>query len=248
MYLGVHLDHHRRTVYGTPADPEYLPFAIEPARAASSGTSSQALAIPVLLLARFAILAPLSVLLGPRFRKLIVEGASSLAINWGYRREPPSDGLRQRWLVCEALASRSALSVGRADDRRRLPPRVLGQWYLVSASVAVAQPAPHDRSASLAQLRAARWTSSTQFLDSVNTPGALAGALGARRAPVPRAPPLRARPAVPRARRGPSPPSRDLPPESGYAKTIPRDATTATTLCRGRWAQASRTVSDARVR
>lgn len=173
MYLGVHLDHHRKTVYGTPADPEYQPFATSPKRRIVRYLL-EAPAIPILLLARFAILAPLSVLLGKRFRKLVVEGASSLAINWGYRRDPPGEGLRRRWLVCETLASAVGLSVLALTFAGVLPARVLGQWYLVSASVAV-----------LNQLRtigAHRWRNAggemdvvTQFLDSVNTPGTLAG-------------------------------------------------------------------------
>jgi fatty acid desaturase len=173
MYLGVHLDHHKRTVYGTPADPEYQPFATSPRRRIVRYLL-EAPAIPILLLARFALLAPLSLLLGPAFRKLVVEGASSLAINWGYRRQPPASGLRRRWLVCETLAAAVGMAAVGLTLAGVLPPRVLGQWYLVSASVAV-----------LNQLRtigAHRWRNAggemdvvSQLLDSVNTPGALAG-------------------------------------------------------------------------
>jgi fatty acid desaturase len=173
MYLGVHLDHHRRTVYGTPADPEYQPFATSPRRRIVRYLL-EAPAIPILLLARFSLLAPLSLLLGPRFRKLVVERASSLAINWSYRREPPGEALRKRWLVSEALASAVGLSVIGLTVAGILAPRVLGQWYLVSVSVAV-----------LNQVRtigAHRWRNAgvemdvvSQLLDSVNTPGTLAG-------------------------------------------------------------------------
>src|ERR1043165_9500209 len=55
MYLGVHLDHPRPTVYGMPADPEYVPFASGPRRCIVRFLL-ESLAVPVLLLARFAVL------------------------------------------------------------------------------------------------------------------------------------------------------------------------------------------------
>jgi fatty acid desaturase len=176
MYLGVHLDHHRKTIYGTPADPEYQPFATSPRRRIVRYLL-EAPAIPILLLARFALLAPLSLLLGPRFRNMVVEGASSLAINWSYRRDPPNAALRGRWLICETLAAVVGVGVVALTIAGVLAPRVLGQWYLVSVSVAV-----------LNQLRtigAHRWRNAggemdvvSQLFDSVNTPGPL-GALWA---------------------------------------------------------------------
>jgi fatty acid desaturase len=176
MYLGVHLDHHRKTLYGTPGAPEYLPFATShPWKIVAF--LLQALVIPPLLLARFALLAPLSLVLGPRFRKLIVEGASSLSINWAYRREAPSGAFRRRFLATEALTALVAMSVVGLTIAGRLPLRVLGQWYLVSASVAIIN--------QLRTIGAHRWRNPgpemdvvSQLLDSVNTPTAL-GALWA---------------------------------------------------------------------
>jgi fatty acid desaturase len=172
MYLGVHLDHHRRTVYGTEADPEYLPLASGPRRRIVVFLA-QALVIPILLLARFALLAPLSVLLGPRVRRIVVERASSLAINWRYRRDPPSEALRARWLVCESLAAFASMSLISLTIAGYLPASILGQWLLVSTSVAVVN--------QLRTLGAHRWRNDgaemdvvSQFLDSVNTPGAVA--------------------------------------------------------------------------
>jgi fatty acid desaturase len=173
MYQGVHLDHHRKTVYGTAQDPEYLPLASGPRRAIAAFLL-QAPLIPLLLLLRFAVMAPLSVLLGPRFRRLVVERASSLSINWRYRRDPPSGALRARWLVCETLAAAVAVAAVVLVLAGAIPMRAVAQWYAVSAAVAVVN--------QLRTLGAHRWRNDgrpmevvTQLLDSVNTPGTLAG-------------------------------------------------------------------------
>jgi fatty acid desaturase len=218
MYLGVHLDHHRRTVYGTSKDPEYLPFASSPPRRIVRYLL-EGLFIPVMLLGRFALLAPLSLLLGPRVRTAVVTGASSLAINWSYRREPPAGALRARMLVCETLASALALSVIGLSIAGRIPWTVLGQWALVSASVAVVN--------QLRTIGAHRWRNAggemdvvAQLLDSVNTPGPL----GALWAPVG----LRFHglhhfvPDLPYHALGAAHRRliRDLPPECGYGRTV----------------------------
>lgn len=181
MYVGVHLEHHRRTIYGTPQDPEYLPLASGP-RWRVAWFLVQAPLIPFLLLARFAILAPLSVVLGPRFRGLVVARASSLVINARFRREPPAAALRKRWIVCEAAASALALAVIVATVFGWLAPALLVQWLAVSAGVAVIN--------QFRTLVAHRWRNDgsdmdvpSQFLDSISTPhplGALWAPVGLR--------------------------------------------------------------------
>jgi fatty acid desaturase len=102
MYEGVHNLHHARNRYGTAQDPEYLPLALmQPWRVAVFLLASAL--TPVLLLLRFALLAPLSALL-PGLRRLVVERASALAIDPAFRRKPPQGRALRDWLVWEALA------------------------------------------------------------------------------------------------------------------------------------------------
>ncbi len=179
MYLGVHLDHHRRNVYGTAGDPEYLPLA-RSSRVKTVLFLVQPVVIPLLLLARFAVLAPLSVLLGSKVRELIVTRASALVINPAYRRDLPTGALRGRWVVTELLASALVLGLLGAIVAGLVSWRVAGQWYLVSVLAAFVN--------QLRTVGAHRWRNAggeldviAQLVDSVNTPG---GALTEIWAPV----------------------------------------------------------------
>lgn len=170
MYHGTHLDHHRRTLYGTLRDPEYVPYGVPPRTKLLRALIEPFLA-PIALFARFLILAPLSLLLGAKFRSTIVASASTLAINLAYRRDPPKDSLRTRWLWTEALASLLAISVVVAVSLGYLPLRLLTQWYIISACIAHVN--------NLRTLAAHRYRNpggemdvQGQLADSVNTPGA----------------------------------------------------------------------------
>ncbi len=170
MYHGTHLDHHRRTIYGTIHDPEYVPYGVPP-RTKIIRALIEPFIAPVALFARFLVLAPLSVLLGSRFRAMIVSSASTLAINLAYRRDPPKDSLRIRWIWTETLASLVAIALVASVAFDRLPIQVLIQWYIVSACVAHVN--------NLRTLAAHRYRNAGaemdvqgQLADSVNTPGA----------------------------------------------------------------------------
>ncbi len=169
MYQEVHTLHHRRSVYGTAGDPEYLPFAASPRRAMVRYLLEPAL-LPVLLLTRYAVLAPLSALLGGRARKLVVSAASSLAINYAFRRESPTGQLRTRWMITETAACLFAWAVLGLVFAGRLSHEILVQWYVVSAGVGFVN--------ALRTLGAHRYGNtggeldvSGQLLDSVNVPG-----------------------------------------------------------------------------
>lgn len=87
LYKGVHIDHHKRHTYGTPEDGEYLPLG-------SSGPLktflylAQALYLPFPLVIRFGLVAPLS-WCNRRLRRIVLESASSLAINFSAKRALP---------------------------------------------------------------------------------------------------------------------------------------------------------------
>lgn len=169
MYHGTHLDHHRKTVYGTPGDPEYVPYGVPPATRLIRAFLEPFLA-PIALFARFLVLAPLSVVAGPRVRGAIVASASTLAINLAYRREPPKGTLRTRWIWTEVLASALALGVVASVVAGYLPVRVLVQWYATSACIAHVN---NIRTLAAHRYRnaGAEMDVQGQLADSVNNPG-----------------------------------------------------------------------------
>ncbi len=96
MYEGVHTLHHKRTQYGTIADPEYLPLALMKPWSLPLFVLIALLA-PAALLIRFALLVPLGAVLPP-VRRLVWQRLSALAINPDFRRRPPEGDLRPRVL------------------------------------------------------------------------------------------------------------------------------------------------------
>jgi fatty acid desaturase len=84
FYSGVHPHHHNLSTYGTVFDPEYLPFARSSRMTAVFAL--QSLLIPLFLIIRFLVLAPLGLLFPPFSRWLVVH-LSSLTMNVAYRRK-----------------------------------------------------------------------------------------------------------------------------------------------------------------
>jgi fatty acid desaturase len=99
MYEGVHAGHHKKTTYGTPNDPEYLPLA------GRTGAVLQYLALSFvlfpLLALRFLVAAPLSWVIPP-LRRLLIRSASSYVINLGYVRRMSREE-RRRLFVWECV-------------------------------------------------------------------------------------------------------------------------------------------------
>lgn len=84
IYGQVHLDHHRTAMYGTKADPSYLPFA----RSSWTVTAYllHTLIAPALLALRFMLLAPMGFVSG-RVEIWLIERASAIAFNPAYQRK-----------------------------------------------------------------------------------------------------------------------------------------------------------------
>ena len=99
MYEGVHNQHHAKTKYGTIDDPEYLPLASMRPWSLPLFMIYGTLA-PVLLLFRFAVLAPLS-FFSKRLRKEVVEKYSGLQINPDFRRAWPEGEAARRFTLQE---------------------------------------------------------------------------------------------------------------------------------------------------
>jgi fatty acid desaturase len=83
-YLGVHQYHHSLSSYGTKEDPEYLPFA-RSRRLMIMFAIQSTLLMPIAIVVRFLLLAPIG-LVWPPFHRWLEVYASSFAMNPEYRR------------------------------------------------------------------------------------------------------------------------------------------------------------------
>ena len=83
-----HASHHRRKMYGTAYDGEYIPFEHRPRRELLLYFSQPFLA-PIIGVLRFYILTPLT-WFSPTLRKLVHERASSLVVNLAHLQPPPT--------------------------------------------------------------------------------------------------------------------------------------------------------------
>ncbi|MCW5597550.1 MAG: fatty acid desaturase [Nitrosomonas sp.] len=168
-YDGVHNDHHKRDVYGTSKDGEYLPFAIQrPSEMVRYVLLS--FLLPLLLVARFLLLTPLSYLIPP-LRRLVWERASSLTINPLYKRAPNAVRNDHNWRLQEFATFLFASMVVTSVVVGLLSPAVLVLWYVIAVLIFIlnslrtlaahAYRNPGDRTLGLAE----------QYLDSINIPG-----------------------------------------------------------------------------
>lgn len=166
-YEGVHAIHHTRTRFGTAEDPEYLPLALmKPWTIPLFLLAS--LVAPVILIARFAIMAPLS-LISTRFRKIVVERYSTLAINPAFRRRPPEGELKRNWLWQETAASLWAITLLTLVGVGIIPLHAFVVFLIAAGAVAMIN--------QLRTMVAHLWendgeaiTVTAQYLDSVNVP------------------------------------------------------------------------------
>lgn len=177
MYQGVHLDHHKRDIYGTRLDGEYLPFgARNPWKNVWYVISS--IFLPGLIALRYIILTPLSWFIPPLGR-LLWQRASSLTIDMNYRRPAHADRDGKYWRVqeiCAVLYGWIAIGLWHYGF---LPAKFFAVWYMVVFLVlfmnsirtlgAHAYRNPGDEKMSVAE----------QFLDSVDVPGSFLSALWA---------------------------------------------------------------------
>jgi fatty acid desaturase len=168
-YTGVHIDHHRRGVYGMKADGEYIGFATgKPWRII--GYVAQIFALPLLLAFRFIVLTPLSYFIPP-LRRFVWRTGSSLAIDLSYQRNPPGEDDDATWRQQEFAAFAFGAGVIGLIAFGVLPVSVFGVWYAVAVVIfllnslrtlaAHAYRNPGDRT----------MTQAEEFLDSVNIPG-----------------------------------------------------------------------------
>lgn len=164
---GVHNHHHARSTYGTEKDPEYFVFGDRPERTIIVSVLAAPIA-PLITLARFCILTPLSAFI-PAVRRVTIERFSALAVNPRFRRSPPRPEERAYWLSLEIAAMLWAWSFLVLALRSDRAASLIGMALLVLGGVAL-----------LNQLRTIishryendgrRCTAIEQLLDSVSVP------------------------------------------------------------------------------
>jgi len=167
MYEGVHNLHHARTRYGTVEDPEYLPLALMKPWSLPLFVLIAALA-PIGLLIRYAVLAPLSLVV-PALRKPVVERYSGLVINPAFRRRPAEGAARTQWLWQEAATSVWAIGLIALTATGILPLRAFVTYLGVIGVITVINQV-RTLVAHLWENEGEAMTVTAQYLDSVNVP------------------------------------------------------------------------------
>lgn len=135
MYVGSHVDHHKRSTYGTPLDPEYEPMAYwSPLRILASTLVMPI--VPAAVAARWGVIGPLSWLIPP-LRPFVVRHLSTLVINPFYRRAAPRGRLARRWRLEELGAALAFWLAAAAFASGALGLDWLARWYVVTSGILV---------------------------------------------------------------------------------------------------------------
>ena len=128
-YQGVHIDHHKRDIYGTLEDGEYLPFGAQnPLLNVWYVVSS--IFLPALIIGRFVILSPLGWLIPPLGR-FIWQRSSSLTIDLTYRRPPPTVLDGKYWRLQEVMAWLYGVAAVVALYFGIIPMKAFYLWYAI---------------------------------------------------------------------------------------------------------------------
>ena len=167
MYEGVHSIHHTRRRYGTAEDPEYLPLAAMRPAALVGFLAASAVA-PLILLVRFGVLAPLS-LVSNRLRGLVVSRLSALAINPQFRRKAPEGRFARSWLVWETATSVWAVALIAGTATGLVSMRAFATFVAVGSGVALINQV-RTLVAHLWENDGGELTATGQYLDTVNVP------------------------------------------------------------------------------
>ncbi|NJM49507.1 MAG: fatty acid desaturase [Sphingomonadales bacterium] len=167
MYEGVHNQHHMPKKYGTVQDPEYLPLALMKPYTVPLFVLIAALG-PAGLLIRYALLAPLSLLIPP-LRRIVVARYSGLVINPEFRRRLPEGEERSRWIILESAASIWAICLIAATISGIIPPAAFLIFLAIASGTMVINQV-RTLVAHLWENDGSEMTATQQYLDSVNVP------------------------------------------------------------------------------
>jgi len=133
MYVGSHMDHHKRMGFGTNDDPEYAQIARWSRLRIATFVFTVAL-LPLVLPVRWGILGPLSRLYPP-LRRVVVGRLSTLVINAHYVRPMPKGEQLKRWNAQEAGAAVFVWAAFGAVMAGWIPIEWIGQWCIVGGGV-----------------------------------------------------------------------------------------------------------------
>jgi fatty acid desaturase len=167
MYEGVHMLHHAKDRYGTLEDPEYRPLARLPARQLAVFLGIAILA-PVGVFLRFAVVAPLSLLIPP-LRRLATGRLSAMSINPSFVRRDLERARSPAWLSQEIACWLWSWGFTALVAARVVPWRV----PLTAAGVYAAMAALNQLRTAVAhawESEGERMSFREQFLDTVNVP------------------------------------------------------------------------------
>ncbi|SDD87586.1 fatty acid desaturase family protein [Kordiimonas lacus] len=168
-YADVHIDHHKPQVYGTSEDGEYLPFAVDkPWKIVAFIV--QALIVPGLLLLRYTVLMPLTLIIPP-FRRYVWKRASSLVIDFAYIRPAPKKDQVAGWLLEDIFTGVYAYAGLGLMYLGYLPWKLLAVWYVVTILIFVLNGLRTLAAHAYRNGGRERMTQQEEFLDSVDIPG-----------------------------------------------------------------------------
>ncbi len=177
MYQGVHNDHHKRDIYGTKLDGEYLPFGAQnPWKNVWYVISS--IFLPALIALRYLILTPLGWIIPP-LDKLLWRRASSLTIDLDYRRPPQTERDGKYWRLQTFGASFYGWTAIALCYFGYLPVKFFAVWYAVVFLVLFMNSIRTLGAHAYRNGGDETMTVSEQFLDSVDVPGGFISALWA---------------------------------------------------------------------
>ncbi len=170
-YDGVHNDHHKRDIYGTKADGEYVPFGTQKPSEMIAYVFLSFL-LPFLFVGRFLLLAPFSYLIPP-LREFAWARASSLTIDLSYERSKNAIRNDHGWRLQEFATFVFAATTLGCVVLGVLTYKALVLWYAITTLVFIlnslrtlaahAYRNPGDRTMDFSE----------QYLDSVDVPGNL---------------------------------------------------------------------------
>jgi fatty acid desaturase len=136
IYRGLHRIHHSTRYYGTPEDPEYVPFVAQGSFREPLKFFVLAFVFPIAVAMRYLVLAPLS-LFSSRLRTFVVTKASGFVMQLDYARRVPTGREMTIWRIEEATTVIFVWTIMALILTGVLPAAVLLHWFIVLASIMV---------------------------------------------------------------------------------------------------------------
>lgn len=169
LYQSVHFDHHKQNFYGTEKDGEYFPFALRGRKWIVIHILFSFL-VPVIFLARFSILTPLS-LANKKMRTFLMARMSALVIDLDYKRPESSWKNAEGWKIQEVLACLFAWAFLGAISAKIIPVKALFLWYCIGALIFTINAVRTLGAHRYQNPKESAMSYPSQLLDSVNIPG-----------------------------------------------------------------------------